>query len=211
MGCLCLSDLHLAGERGVRRREGQVREEGFLEGSDGIKNLPAMQETRVWCLAQEDPLEKGVAFCSVPWRHRGQGLFSIVFLASAFRWLLSPLHLYFSSLAACRWPFQAQSSLFLQEIPFNSSGYCLLWVPEHLLAPRTWIISPLYWWYRTSLVAQMLKNLWAMQETWFWSLGGEDPLEKGMATHSSTLAWEIPWTEEPCGLQSMGSQRVGHN
>ena len=144
-----------------------------------------MQETRVWCLAQEDPLEKGVAFCSVPWRHRGQGLFSIVFLASAFRWLLSPLHLYFSSLAACRWPFQAQSSLFLQEIPFNSSGYCLLWVPEHLLAPRTWIISPLYWWYRTSLVAQMLKNLWAMQETWFWSVGGEDPLEKGMATHSS--------------------------
>ena len=61
-----------------------------------------------------------MAFCSVPCRHRGHGLFSIVFLASAFRWLLSPLHLYFSSLAACRWPFQAQSSLFLQEIPFNS-------------------------------------------------------------------------------------------
>ena len=62
-----------------------------------------------------------------------------------------------------------------------------------------------------SLVAQMVKNLPAMQETWVQSLGGEVPLEKGMATHSSILAWEIPWTEEPGGLQSMGSQRVGHN
>ena len=50
-----------------------------------------------------------------------------------------------------------------------------------------------------------------MQETRVRSLGLEDPLEKEMATHSSILAWEIPWTEEPGGLQSMGSQRVGHN
>ena len=50
-----------------------------------------------------------------------------------------------------------------------------------------------------------------MQETWVWSLGWEDPLEKGMATHSSILAWRIPWTEEPGGLQSTGSQRVGHD
>ena len=50
-----------------------------------------------------------------------------------------------------------------------------------------------------------------MQETWVWSLGQENPLEKEMATHSSTLAWEIPWTEEPGELQSMGSWRVGHN
>ena len=50
-----------------------------------------------------------------------------------------------------------------------------------------------------------------MWETWVWSLGGEDPLEEGMATHSSILAWRIPWTEEPGGLQSMGSQRVGHD
>ena len=50
-----------------------------------------------------------------------------------------------------------------------------------------------------------------MQETWVQSMGGEDPLEKGMATHSSILAWEIPRTEEPGGLQSMGSQRIGHN
>ena len=52
----------------------------------------------------------------------------------------------------------------------------------------------------------MVKNLPAMQETWLRSLGGEDPLEKEMATHFSILAWEIPWTEEPGGLQSMGLQ-----
>ena len=56
-----------------------------------------------------------------------------------------------------------------------------------------------------------VKNLPAMQETWVLSLGREDPLEKEMATHSSILAWEIPWTEEPGGLQSMGSQRVRHD
>ena len=60
-------------------------------------------------------------------------------------------------------------------------------------------------------VAQMVKNLPAMGETWVRSLGQEDALEKGMATHSSILAWRIPWTEEPGGLQTMGSQRVGHD
>ena len=59
-------------------------------------------------------------------------------------------------------------------------------------------------------MAQTL-NLLAVQKTWVRSLGWEDLLEKGMATHSSTLAWRIPWTEEPGGLQSKGSQRVGHN
>ena len=62
-----------------------------------------------------------------------------------------------------------------------------------------------------SMVAQMVKNLPAMWETQFRTLGGEEPLEKGMATHSSILAWRIPWTEDPSGLQSMGLQRVGHN
>ena len=60
-----------------------------------------------------------------------------------------------------------------------------------------------------SLVAQTVKHQFAMQETRVQSLGWEDPLEKGMKTHSSTLAWKIPWTEEPGRLQSMGSQRVG--
>ena len=59
-----------------------------------------------------------------------------------------------------------------------------------------------------SLVAQRIKRLPAMQETWVQSLGWEDPLEKEMATHSSILAWRIPWTEEPTRLQSIGTQRV---
>ena len=60
-------------------------------------------------------------------------------------------------------------------------------------------------------VAQMVKRLPTTRETWVRSLGWEDLLEKEMATHSSILAWKIPWTEEPGRLQSMGSQRVGHN
>ena len=64
---------------------------------------------------------------------------------------------------------------------------------------------------KASLVAQMVKNLPAMKETQVQSLGWEDPLEKGMATHSSILAWRISQTEESGGLQSMGSRRVGYN
>ena len=64
---------------------------------------------------------------------------------------------------------------------------------------------------RASLMAQLVKNLLAMQETWIQSLGWEDPLEKEMATHSSILANRILWTEEPGELPSMGSHRVGHN
>ena len=60
-------------------------------------------------------------------------------------------------------------------------------------------------------MAQKVKNLPAMQETGVQSLGWEDPLKKEMATHSSILAWKIPWMEESGGLQSMGSQRVRHN
>ena len=68
---------------------------------------------------------------------------------------------------------------------------------------------PLQYW--ASLVAQMIKNLPAVQETWVQSLGQEDPLEKRMATHFSILAWSIPWTEGPGGLQSTGSQRAGYD
>ena len=60
-------------------------------------------------------------------------------------------------------------------------------------------------------MAQMVKRLPTMRETWVRSLGQEDPLEKEMATHSSTIAWKIPWTEERGTLQSMGSQTVGHD
>ena len=70
-----------------------------------------------------------------------------------------------------------------------------------------WLLNTLI----TSLVAQTVKRLSTVRETWVWFLGREDPLEKEMATHSSILAWRTPWTEEPGGLQSMGSQRVGHD
>ena len=65
--------------------------------------------------------------------------------------------------------------------------------------------------YIIALVGQMVTRLPVVLETWVQSLGQEDLLEKEMATHSSTLAWKIPWMEEPGGLQSMGSQRVGHD
>ena len=62
-----------------------------------------------------------------------------------------------------------------------------------------------------SLIAQLVNNLLAMQETWVRFLGQEDPMEKEMATHSSVLTWRSPWTEEPGGLRSLGSQRVRHD
>ena len=71
--------------------------------------------------------------------------------------------------------------------------------------------NPLFNTKLASLVAQTVKNLPAMQENWVQVLGREDPLEEEMATHSSILAWRIPWTEESGGLQSMGSPRVGHD
>ena len=76
---------------------------------------------------------------------------------------------------------------------------------------KKWVVAQLLEIPTTSLVTQMVKNLPIMWETWVRSLDQEDTLEKGMTTHSSILAWRIPWTEEPGGLQSMGSQRVGHD
>ena len=81
--------------------------------------------------------------------------------------------------------------------------YGMSWVPLN-----AYLTSHPYW---ASLVVQRLKCLPAMRETWVRSLGWEDPLEEEMATHSSILAWRIPWVEEPGGLQSTGSQRVRHH
>ena len=91
-----------------------------------------------------------------------------------------------------------------------------------MVSPRSLMVSDFisvlnpFWvgfcaWFKTSLVAQMVKHLPTMRETQVPSLGWEDPLEKEMTTHSSTLAWILPWTEGRCRLQSMGSQRVGHD
>jgi len=88
-----------------------------------------------------------------------------------------------------------------------------IWLSEWTELNWTELTSPWLgeWWSSRVLVAQTVKNLPAKQETQVWSLGWEDPLEKGMATHSSILAWRIPWTKEPGRPQSMGSQRVRHN
>ena len=80
--------------------------------------------------------------------------------------------------------------------------------PTHC-TPLTYTV--LYANYGASRVAQTVKDLPVIQETWVWSLVWQDPLEKGMATHSSILAWKIRWTEEPGGIQSMGSPRVRHD
>ena len=83
-------------------------------------------------------------------------------------------------------------------------------IPGSGRSPGEGIGYPLqYSW--ASLMAQTVKNLPAMQDTWVQSLAWEDPLEKGKAAHSSILAWRIPWTKEPGRLQSIGSQRVRHN
>ena len=88
------------------------------------------------------------------------------------------------------------------------------WICKYLfkaLLSVLWIYTQNLLNHVASLMAQLVKNQPAMRETWVWSLGWEDPLEKGTTTYSSILAWRIPWTEEPGRLQSMGSQRIGHN
>ena len=98
------------------------------------------------------------------------------------------------------------SSLYMQteeQEPFGTWGKTNRIPILHILSSPKWCPQ--------ASQTQTVKNLHAMQETWVQSLGWEDPLEEGMATHSSTLAWEIPWTEEPGGLQTTGLPRVGHD
>ena len=93
----------------------------------------------------------------------------------------------------------------MQEMWVHSLGH------EDHLEKEMVIYFSIFAWNWASLEVQLVKNLPAVQETWVWSMGWEDPLEKEMETHSSVLAWKISWTEEHDGLQSMGSQRVGHD
>ena len=88
---------------------------------------------------------------------------------------------------------------------FSQKAHCATLIQHFHLYYQHFLI---YW---ASLVAQRVKRLPAMRETWVRSLGREDPLEKGKATHSGTLVWKIPWTEKPGRLQSIGLQRVGHD
>ena len=86
------------------------------------------------------------------------------------------------------------------------SGYVTFVFISRLYIPRIFLLNP----HIINLEAQAVKNLPAVQKTWVRSPDREDPLENGVATHSSVLAWEIPWTEKPGGLQAMGSPRIGH-
>ena len=121
------------------------------------------------------------------------------------------------------------NSLCLKYTPIHDTGHSPSFLQYHSHSEATWhspspspcsafsgffpfsffyLIYCIIW---ASLVTQTVKNLPAMQEMWVRSLGWEDPLENEMATHSSVLAWEIPWTEEPGGLPCLGSQRAGHD
>ena len=103
---------------------------------------------------------------------------------------------------ALQYIFRCINTIFVQTSVINAGD--LGSIPGWESSPEEGIGYPLqYSW--TSLVAQMVKSQPAMRETWVRPLGWEDPLEEGMATHSSILAWRIPWTEEPGGLQSMRS------
>ena len=98
------------------------------------------------------------------------------------------------------------SLLYLPPLPIPLYFPIFLQAPFHQRPKCPYPISKYVCFFEASLVAQMVKRLPTMRETWVLSLGREDPLEKEMATHSSIHAWKIPWTEEPGGLQFMGSQ-----
>ena len=105
-------------------------------------------------------------------------------------------------------------SSLMWEIVLSSFPSCRNWGTERL-SDSSKITQSLHGrvgiWVQASLMAQAVKHLPAMQETWVWSLGWEDPLDEEMATHSNTLAWKIPWMDEHGGLQSTRLQRVGHD
>ena len=204
-----------------------------------VKNPPAMQKTQVRSLGWEDPLAKGMATHSSilawtnPWTEELE-IYSLpesnttepltlhnkffnvtpetipelpTILVSAFSdsYLKLQNHRSNFSLPLLLNPLSHDNSYFLRLI-LNIFSRKLLWTHSGCIQFSSSILST-----GASLVAQMVKNPLAMQETQVRSLGWEDPLEKGMPTHSSILAWRIPWTEEPGRLQSMVSQKFRHN
>ena len=154
-----------------------------------LKHLPGMQETRVQSLGREDPLEKEMATHSstlawrIPWREEPGRLQSTRSQRVGHNWATSlslfKLHLLIQNL-------QCNMILLILNLPFK--GFF-----EYTIQ-----VFP---------VDQLVKNLPAMQETQVWSLGREDPLEKGRAIYSRIIAWRIPWTEEPGDLYSLWNSK----
>ena len=187
----------------------------FSVVAQSVKNLPALQETWVRSLGWEDPPGEGNGnplqySCLENTMDRGAWWAAAHGVTRVRHDLATKssqqLDLYTNPIMRVppSWPNYFPKALPLITITLN----------VRLSTDEFWDIkkfSPYYPSFGASLVAQRIKRLPAMQETQAWSLGWEDPLEKETATHSSILAWRIPWTEEPGGLQSTGSQRVGHD
>ena len=154
-----------------------------------VKNPPAVQETLVQFLGWEDPLEKGCLPTPAFWPGESHRLYS--------PWGRKELD-------TTEW--FALSLLFITFTSCIAGKLFTVWATREATT-----LLKLNYFLRTllaSLVAQLVKNLPAMQEIWVWFLGWEDHLEKEIVTHSSILAWRIPWTEEPGRLQFMGSQEL---
>ena len=117
-------------------------------------------------------------------------------------------------MVGCETNVNVASLLGLKFVNFKTTVYIPLFKLKCLYSTRCSIkpnMSSFRGWHGASQMAQSVKNLPAVQETWVQSLGWEDPLEEGTATHFSILAWRIPWTQEPNGWQFIGSQRIGQN
>ena len=155
-----------------------------------------MRETQVQSLGWEDPLEKEMETHSstlawkIPWMEEPGRLQSMGLQRVRHDWATSLHFTRFRAHPNPMWPYlnliRPVKVLFLNKVTVTESHFWQHWIGA-------------------SCVAQSVKHLPAMQEAWVQFLGQEDPLEKEMATHSSILAWRIPWTEEPGGLQFMGS------
>ena len=149
---------------------------------------------------------------STPWTAAGQAPLSFAISGSLLKLMSTELVMPSNHLILCR-PLLLPPSMFPSIKVFsNKSALRIRW-PQYWsfsfsISPSNKYSGLISFRIRASLVAQSLPAMW---ETPVRALGQEDPLEKEMATHPSTLAWKIPWMEEPGGLQSTGSQRVGHN
>ena len=178
------------------------------------------QETWVWSLGQEDPLEEEIATHSsmfawkIPWTEEPGG-YSPCDHRVGHNWActhkVNKTWTALLSLCYSFWYLHACILVSLEEKWGRESNICCVFATCQTLYLLMILFSVHSILFRVSLVAWLVKNLPVMRDTWVRSLGWEDTLEKGMATHPSILGWRITGTEEPGRLQSMRLQRVGHS